>query len=148
MTRKSEQIQVIDRVMTRLQKNMLQLDSRNLQQICVSCCDIKMSNEKLVWRAKVRDLRKIKHASADTPDSSLLEPILSVTNPAAKNLPLFAARNDCKPKLGDVQHLSSDLKMSFLYFTRCVIMFFINKQQLESRVEAAGDGARVLRKQA
>lgn len=50
MTEKAfpEQIQVIDRVITRLQKNMLQLDSRNLQQICVSCCDIKMSNEKLV----------------------------------------------------------------------------------------------------
>lgn len=107
-----------------------------------------MSNEKPVWRAKVRDLRKIKHASADIPDSSLLEPILSVINPAAKNRPMHAALNDCKPKLGDVQHLSSDLKMSSLYFTRYVIMFFINKQQLERSVEAAGDGARVLPQQA
>lgn len=58
----------------------------------VSGCDINMSNEKLVWWAKVGDLRKINLASADIPASSPLESILSVINPAGKNRPVHAAR--------------------------------------------------------
>lgn len=42
---------------------------------------------------RLRDLRKIKHATADIPDLSLLKSILKVINPVRKNRPVDTARS-------------------------------------------------------